>query len=573
MRDQTSLGGAIHPAPRMPGRATPLVVSEKSSRSLADPLVDRAQKRVGSSLREKWRLDGLLGVGSTAAVYAATHRNGSRGAVKVLHPEMSTNAFVRERFVCEGYIANAVGHDGVIKVIDDDTAEDGSHFLVTELLDGETLDARVVRLGGRLAQDEVLLIADELLSVLAAAHAKGIIHRDLKPENVILTRAGQVKVLDFGIARPPAMSMKSKFTQTGMLVGTPAYMPPEQARGLSDDVDAQSDLWACGAVMFFLLSGRGVHDGNTVTDELLSAITTQAAPLLTVAPNVSTAVACVVDRALKFSKEMRWPTANAMRKAVQNAYRDLCGHPIATGRIRTNDDGLTDGVPQETVHSRQAAEAFTTAPPLALPPAVGPHASLAAAGRSGAALGGLAALGLGVVGLVCTTLGRPDLNAKHTDVGMPPLSLLAMPAPPFAPRPQHVPLATAPSLSPSNSADSAGQTAMGPAPNLPPSVRDPVFASPISPRLPTTVPSRPALLDTASYGSRLDKTDAAGRSAIEATGIRPKRDAGDGKVPSMLVPPESSPSATGETRRQRDCQPPYVIDMVTGTKHWRLECL
>jgi serine/threonine protein kinase len=107
----------------------------------ADPLLHRARARLGTTLREKWRLDRLLGVGGAAAVYAVTHRNGSRAAVKILHPEMSTSAFVRERFLSEGYVANAVVHDGVVKVIDDDTAEDGSPFLVTELLDGETLEA------------------------------------------------------------------------------------------------------------------------------------------------------------------------------------------------------------------------------------------------------------------------------------------------------------------------------------------------------------------------------------------------------------------------------------------------
>ncbi len=101
----------------------------------------------------------------------------------------------------EGYLANAVGHEGAVKVIDDDVVGDGSLYLVTELLDGETLEERRLRLGGSLSQDEVLLVADQLLDVLVAAHAKGIVHRDLKPENVFLTRRGQVKVLDFGIAR------------------------------------------------------------------------------------------------------------------------------------------------------------------------------------------------------------------------------------------------------------------------------------------------------------------------------------------------------------------------------------
>src|ERR1700678_2561544 len=139
---------------------------------LLDPLTGRVRTRVGHTLKGKWRLDVLLGVGGMAAVYGATHRNGSRVAVKILHPELSTNAEVRSRFTREGHAANAVGHDGAVKVIDDDAAEDGSLYLVTELLDGETLEDRRVRSGGRLREDEVLSVADHVLDVLVAAHAK-----------------------------------------------------------------------------------------------------------------------------------------------------------------------------------------------------------------------------------------------------------------------------------------------------------------------------------------------------------------------------------------------------------------
>ncbi|MDP8998605.1 MAG: serine/threonine protein kinase, partial [Myxococcota bacterium] len=293
-----------------------------------DPVVDRAQARVGTTLRHKWRLDVLLGVGGMAAVYAATHRNGSRVAVKILHTEMSTNTFVRERFLWEGYVANAVAHDGAVKVIDDDTAEDGSLFLVTELLDGETLEERRVRLGGQMPQNEVLLATDQLLDVLIAAHANGIIHRDLKPENVFLTRTGQIKVLDFGIARLRELSTSKTLSENGAMVGTPAYMAPEHARGLSDEVDERSDLWACGATLFTLLSGRPVHEGRGTDEQLANATTKPAKPLWSVAPDVSAPVASLVDRALEFSKDQRWPSAVRMQEALREAYEHLYGHPI-----------------------------------------------------------------------------------------------------------------------------------------------------------------------------------------------------------------------------------------------------
>src|SRR5262249_574389 len=149
----------------------------------------------------------------------------------------------------EGYVANAVGHPGAVGVLDDDVAEDGSVFLVMELLEGHTVDARAKsRPGSKLTPGEVLAIADQLLATLTAAHAKGVVHRDLKPETIFLTQDGQVKVLDFGLARLQEWSKSSKqrMTATGAAMGTPAFMPPEQALGNWDTVDARTDLWAVG---------------------------------------------------------------------------------------------------------------------------------------------------------------------------------------------------------------------------------------------------------------------------------------------------------------------------------------
>jgi serine/threonine-protein kinase len=230
----------------------------------------------------------------------------------------------------EGYVANSVGHEGAVKVLDDDTADDGSLYLVTEHLDGETLEDRRLRFGGRLDEDEVLCIADQLLDVLTAAHAKGIVPRDLKPENVFLTRAGQVKVLDFGIARLREFSSSSSATETGSTMGTPAYMSPEPARGLCDEVDARSDLWKVGATLFTLLSGHVVHEGRTTNEHLPSAMTQAASPLVSVAPGVSPAVAHLVDRALAYDRGKRWSDAGRMQEAVRHAYHDRNGRPITT---------------------------------------------------------------------------------------------------------------------------------------------------------------------------------------------------------------------------------------------------
>jgi eukaryotic-like serine/threonine-protein kinase len=399
----------------------------------SDPLVVRAQARVGITLREKWRLDVLLGVGGMAAVYAATHRNGSRVAVKILHPGMSTNAFVRERFMWEGYAANAVGHDGAVKVIDDDEASDGSLYLVTELLDGETLEERRMRSGGRLSQKDVLLVIDQVLDVLGAAHSKGIVHRDLKPENVFLTRAGQIKVLDFGLARLRELSTSTNLTQAGGMVGTPAYMAPEHARGLSEQVDERSDIWACGATMFSLLSGRGVHEGRDGTELLANAMSKPSVPVASVVPDVDEAVAHVVDRALEFSSEMRWPTAGEMQQAVREAYENLCGGPIAAAPRLV----LGDEVPDRTVGRASAMGPLpsrrvpTTSRPVMLSTALGLPSLSARARKAVVGVGGLLALGVAALVMAGTSgHGRTSAASQVSVSAMPVVASSPRPSPP-----------------------------------------------------------------------------------------------------------------------------------------------
>jgi eukaryotic-like serine/threonine-protein kinase len=307
-----------------------------------------AAVRVGRTLRDKWRLDTLIDVGGMAAVYAATHRNGMRGAVKILHLHRSRDPDIAARFRREGYIANKVAHPNAVSVLDDDVDEDGSVFLVMELLEGSTLRDRAAAGGGRLPADEVLLAMDQLLDVLAAAHDAAIIHRDIKPENVFVTVDGTVKILDFGIARlsePSAVGHSA--TMAGLPMGSPAFMSPEQARGRWDLVGEQSDVWSVGATMFTLLAGEDVHVEGTVP-ELLAAIFTQPArSLATVAPGSHPALVDVVDRALQLHLADRWPTARAMQAAVREAYAAIYGEPLPPKTLGTQD-------PHPTVISQDA---------------------------------------------------------------------------------------------------------------------------------------------------------------------------------------------------------------------------
>jgi len=158
----------------------------------------------------------------------------------MLHPELSVEPTVKERFLREGYVANSVEHPGSVKVDDDGIAEDGSVYLVMELLEGEPIDSRWQRKGGKLPVGEVLSVADQLLDVLVAAHAAGIVHRDLKPDNIFLNRSGQLKVLDFGIARLRETGEKATATKTGSSAAPAVRLPssPSGACGRSLPLDS-----------------------------------------------------------------------------------------------------------------------------------------------------------------------------------------------------------------------------------------------------------------------------------------------------------------------------------------------
>ena len=259
-------------------------------------------------------------------MYAARHRNGARGAVKVLHPELARRPDVRERFLREGYAANRVEHRGAVQVLDDDIIkegpDEGTAYLVMEILEGESLEERLER-GPPLTEIELLVILDDVLAVLEAAHAHGVVHRDLKPANLFLNAdpSGHgVKVLDFGLAR---LAEARSGTSAGLALGTPSFMAPEQASGRQDEIDARSDLFAIGATAFMILANRGVHEAAGVI-ELVARMGTLPAPKLRdVAPMVSEAVANIVDRALQFERADRYPSATEMRADVVNVLSAL----------------------------------------------------------------------------------------------------------------------------------------------------------------------------------------------------------------------------------------------------------
>lgn len=292
--------------------------------------LEQARARVGIKAR-KWTLDKLLDVGGMASVYAGTHRNGNRVAIKVMHKQYADMPEAKERFLREGYVANKVGHPNAVTVLDDDELDDGTPFIVMELLIGMSLESRLKAMGA-LSPAETLYIADQVLDVLASAHDNGIIHRDIKPANLFLLNDAVVKVLDFGLARvleaPGGMSM----TRTGTVIGTTSYMSPEQARGKREMIDHRTDIFAVGALMFRALANRNLNNAATHMDRLLAAMTDPAPSLGKVLPDMPPDMVTLVDKALAFQKADRWPDARAMQSELRAVYKRNAGSDIPTSQ-------------------------------------------------------------------------------------------------------------------------------------------------------------------------------------------------------------------------------------------------
>ncbi len=287
------------------------MIEAETAQKPQDPLL-------GAELEQTYRLVGTLGRGGMGTLYLARHRRLRRDvAVKVIHAAFATHELALARFFREAEALARVRSPHVVQVLDALRVPDGRPALVVEHLEGEDLQARLER-DGALPVDEALALAIELCRGLGAAHAAGIVHRDLKPSNVFLDRrAGVTKLIDFGVAH---LDGDAALTRTGTVVGTPAYMAPEQVRG-SAGVDRRADVYGVGAVLYRCLTGRAPYEGNTPTAVLSKVLEGPPEPPRALAPELPSDVESLVMRAMARDPEMRFSATEELAEACKELIR------------------------------------------------------------------------------------------------------------------------------------------------------------------------------------------------------------------------------------------------------------
>jgi len=302
-------------APAAPHRGSPSTVPPRAAQ----------RDLIGKTIGGKYVVRNVLGEGGMGTVFEAEHLTIGRSvAVKVLHPSQARKKDAVRRFHQEARAAGAIGHPNICEVYDLGTLDDGSPYLVMERLVGETLADRISAEGG-LPFDDVIDILVQVLSGLVAAHEKGIVHRDIKPENVFLTkRVGcppLCKLLDFGVSKMiiPLLGAKEDdldLTRTGMVMGTPYYMSPEQARG-DRNLDARVDLYACGVIMYEALTGRRPFTAANYNALLLQILSAKPRPARELRPALPSGFDAVLDKALQRNREDRYRSAAEFQRDLQ----------------------------------------------------------------------------------------------------------------------------------------------------------------------------------------------------------------------------------------------------------------
>jgi pimeloyl-ACP methyl ester carboxylesterase len=283
-----------------------------------------------SDLPDRYTIISFLGVGGMGEVYLAEDTKlGRKVALKTLPAEFTNDRERLRRFHHEARAASALNHPNLL-TIHEIGSEAGAHFIAAEYIDGETLRVMIKR--GPLKIDEALDIAQQAAFALTAAHGAGIVHRDIKPENIMVRKDGIVKVLDFGLAKlledhardmvdHEADTRALVLTDPGRVLGTPQYMSPEQTRGA--DLDARTDIWSLGVVLYEMIAGRAPFRGETRSHTVVSILEDEPPPLTEFAPNIPAELLRIVRKALTKDSDSRYQTARDMMIDLKNLRREL----------------------------------------------------------------------------------------------------------------------------------------------------------------------------------------------------------------------------------------------------------
>lgn len=381
---------------------------------------------VGYEIDGRYRLDRRLERGGTGAIYAGEQlRVGRPVAVKILRAALAEEETVARRFEREAEIISHLEHPNTLKLFDFGWLRDGRPYLVTELLHGENLADRLSR--GRLSIGASIRIATAVLESLSEAHGKGIVHRDLKPSNVFLQLGDRVRVLDFGIAR---MATSITLTEPGMIMGTPAYMSPEQS--LKDVIDGRSDLYSVGAILFECLTGRPPFLADTAQTMILKHGLMQAPRLNQVSHGFAPELDALMARLLSKAPELRPQDARE------------CIEELAP--FRDSDAIAPDAIENPDLEAAYAPEVITplalSAPSLpALEPTSGGRGIMPSATVTLAAAGLALLFTAGVLGFFrAVAPSRIDVQALAPPASSVEAFVPAIPAPLLAPPGRPAPL-------------------------------------------------------------------------------------------------------------------------------------
>ena len=425
-----------------------------------------------------YRVLSKIGEGGMGTVFVGEHTLlGRRAAIKVLLPEMSARASVVNRFFNEARVITSISDPGIVQVFDYGVHE-GSAYIVMELLEGETIQARLKRLR-RLPAIEVVRLGRQIARSLSAAHAKNIVHRDLKPENIfiigdpVVTGGERTKILDFGIAKllqtdDDPENMK---TQTGMLIGTPVYMSPEQCRG-AGEVDHRSDIYSLGCVLFRMLSGRPPFEGRGGGEIIASHLKEPPRLISTIVDDVPPDVEHVVQQCLAKDPAERPQTAVELANLL-GAIEQRTSSQTPIPSFAPPVLGVHDA---ETVHLSPPAHMLEASTPTTMQGASGqtsqPHAGTPRKRTLRIVAGIAACLLTGSVIALVTETGR--LTGGTSGTVQPMASPSPEPSPaPTPPTPREAETQTATPTPPPPTATPTASTTPTPTPSATPPVRKP----------------------------------------------------------------------------------------------------